>query len=146
VIRYELTNSDLQLADRTIVAGEAAQDLPVQFLVVSDDPRLREEARYAFPAGVDVVLATDAREAWRLLRTGTPSAVIIDIQTGSAGGYGLRRDMSQDPRLQEVPTLMLLERIQDAWLAREAGATAYLTKPVDAGELVAESLALLSTS
>jgi DNA-binding response OmpR family regulator len=146
VIRYELTNRDLQLADRAIVAGEAAQDLPVQFLVVSDDPRLREEARYAFPAGVDIVFATDAREAWKLLRTGTPSAVIIDIQTGSAGGFGLRRDMSQDPRLQEVPTLMLLERVQDAWLAREAGATAYLTKPVDAGELVAETLALLSTS
>jgi DNA-binding response OmpR family regulator len=128
------------------VAEEAAQDLPIQFLVVSDDPRLREEARYAFPAGVDVVLATDAREAWKLLGTGTPSAVIIDIQTGSAGGFGLRRDMSQDPRLREVPTLMLLERVQDAWLARQAGATAYLTKPVDAGELVAESLALLSTS
>jgi DNA-binding response OmpR family regulator len=41
---------------------------------------------------------------------------------------------------------MLLERVQDSWLAREAGATAYLTKPVDAGELVDKSLGLLSTS
>ena len=128
------------------MAGDAAQGLPIQFLVVSDDPHLREEARYAFPADVDVVLATDAREAWKLLGTGTPSAVIVDIQTGSAGGFGLRRDMSQDPRLRDVPTLMLLERVQDAWLAREAGATVYLTKPVDAGELVAESLALISSS
>ena len=54
--------------------------------------------------------------------------------------------MSQSPRLRDVPTLMLLERVQDAWLAREAGATAYLTKPVDAGELVTETLALLSAA
>jgi CheY-like chemotaxis protein len=39
---------------------------------------------------------------------------------------------------------MLLERDQDAWLARQAGAQRYVKKPVGPGQLVREALQLIA--
>jgi DNA-binding response OmpR family regulator len=112
-------------------------------LVVSDDPSVREEMIYGAPSGVEVLSAGDAREAWRVMLDTTPSAVVVDLQTGSAGGFALVRDMSSDPRLERIPVMMLLEREQDAWLARQAGATDFRVKPLETERLVSACLALL---
>lgn len=74
----------------------------------------------------------------------TPSAVVVDLQTGSAGGYGLARDMGLNDRLAQVPVVMLLERDQDAWLARQAGARFVRLKPVEATSLFKDLRELLS--
>ena len=112
-------------------------------LVVSDDPLILEEARYGFPDSVEVHCTSDAREAAAWMRDTRPSVALVDIQTGSAGGFSLARQMSQTARLRGVPILMLLEREQDKWLANEAGARALRLKPIGAGELVADVLALV---
>jgi CheY-like chemotaxis protein len=109
---------------------------------VSDDPIVREQARFGFPSGAVVSFAVDAREAWQLLQRDDFSAVVADMQTGSAGGFGLTRDMAESERLARIPVLILLEREQDAWLARKAGATSYHTKPMTAVGLVGEVLAV----
>jgi CheY-like chemotaxis protein len=105
-------------------------------LVVSDDIVVRDQARWAFPAGVTVSFAVDSRDAWQQLQQRAPSVVVVDMQTGNAGGYGLTRDMSEDENLARVPVVILLEREQDEWLARSSGATAYRTKPIATGDLV----------
>jgi DNA-binding response OmpR family regulator len=112
-------------------------------LVVSDDPSVQEEMTYGAPSGVQVLSARDAREAWRRLVEITPSVAVVDLQTGSAGGFALMKDMAADERLQRVPVMMLLEREQDAWLARQAGAADYRVKPVEAAGLVSDSLGLI---
>ena len=114
-------------------------------LVVSDDPVVQDEICFGFPSGVEVTAAVDAREAWKVMEERLPSVAIIEIRTGSAGGFGLARDMSQRKDLQDVPILMLLERIQDRWLASTAGARAVLVQPVDIGALVTGTLELLPT-
>ncbi|MQB00009.1 MAG: response regulator [Actinobacteria bacterium] len=113
-------------------------------LCASRDQSILDDARYAFPADVEVRCVSDAREAWRELELLIPHAVIVDIQSGSAGGFDLARDMSQSDRLKDVPVLMLLQRTEDAWLARQGGADAILVKPVLGDELVRETLALIS--
>ena len=113
-------------------------------LVVTDDPYVQEEVRYGFPEEVAVVVVSDAREAWKLMKDGRPSAVVVALRAGSAGGFGLARDMSQRELLRDVPIFMLLERPQDEWLAQEAGAHVARTKPLEASELVAETMALLA--
>jgi CheY-like chemotaxis protein len=118
---------------------------PVRVLVVSDDPLVREGARFGFLSDVSVTFAVDAREAWRVLEHEAPSVVVVDMQTGNAGGFALARDMSESGRLAEVPTLILLERPQDAWLARAAGARAYRVKPLSSGELPRAVMGLAST-
>jgi DNA-binding response OmpR family regulator len=109
---------------------------PKRLLVVSDDRKVREELLYGLPADFEVDLATDAREAWSLMSETIPWAVVVDLQTGSAGGYGLARDMSENARLAHVPVVMLLERPQDEWLAKQAGAAAFLVKPVNAQHIL----------
>lgn len=112
-------------------------------LVVTSDAHLAMETELAFPEDFDVVVCRDAREAWRELGSWTPAVVIVDLLSGSAGGFALGRDMSQDARLTRVPIFMILDRHQDEWLARQAGASISRTKPIDVSELVAESLSLM---
>lgn len=115
----------------------------MQILVVTDDDHVREEVRFGFPSNVEVLLAKDARVAWEILGSTTPDAGLVSLRSGSAGGFALLSDMSQQERLREIPVLMLLERDQDRWLGEQAGARSCITKPVEASELVHRTLALL---
>lgn len=112
-------------------------------LIVTDDPRVRAELEDAFSSDFAVTIAEDARAAEDAMTRFTPALVIVDLRTGSAGGFGLVRDMRQDARLADVPALMLLERPQDEWLARVAGAQRIRTKPVPPAVLLAEARSLL---
>ena len=117
---------------------------PQTVLVVGDDPPLSSGIVYAFPDEVTVMFAEDAREALQLMRETTPSVVIMEIRTGSAGGYGLSRDMLANDRLRNVPRFILLERRQDSWFEKQAGATLCRVMPIPTDELVEEALALAS--
>ncbi len=102
-----------------------------------------EEARYGFPLDIEVVTTADSRSASRLLRDRVPDVVVIDLHTGSAGGFGLAMDMASDPSLARVPFVMLLERPQDTWLAAQAGAACSRTKPVAPGVVATDVLGLI---
>jgi DNA-binding response OmpR family regulator len=117
----------------------------IAVLVVSDDARVGEEIGYGSPSSVKAEIVVDSRAAWSKLQQLTPQVVVVDIQTGSAGGYGLARDMRADTRFSDTPILMLLERDQDGWLAKQAGATLWRTKPVEVTTLVGEVLSLVRT-
>ena len=114
-------------------------------MVVSDEPQLRAEISDGLPSGFFARLAGDALEAEEVMRSITPAVVVVEIRTGNAGGYALARDMSQDPRLESVPILMLLERPQDEWLARTAGARTIRTRPVSV-ERIARDIRDLASS
>ena len=111
-------------------------------LVVSDDPLIHEEARFGFPVDVTIKCTGDAREAIAWMKDVRPAAVVVDIQTGSAGGFALARDMAQTARLRDVPICMLLEREQDRWLALQAGAGLVRLKPIETSDLVSDVLEL----
>ena len=116
----------------------------ISVLAVTDDRRLREELSFGFPQGVKVSSTVDARDAILSMTEAVPSVVVVDLQTGSSGGVSLLKEMQQHPALASIPVLVLLERSQDAWLARAFGAAAHLTKPVETGELVAALLMLVT--
>ena len=113
-------------------------------LVVSDDEHLRDEATFAFPQDVEVVLAKESSDAWHVLEERRPDAVVVALRSGNAGGFNLLRLMSQRTDMMGIPSLMLLDRDQDRWLGKQAGATVCRTGPLEAGDLAAETLALLS--
>lgn len=112
-------------------------------LLVSRDATLREDATYSFPSEFEVLVADDARDAIRVVGSRTPDIAIVDIRTGSSGGFNLTREMQNIGSLRDVPVLMLLERRQDGWLAEQAGAQRWRTKPVEGTDLVQEALSLL---
>ena len=119
---------------------------PSPIVVVTDDARLRDEIVGSLPAEFAVHLAADSRVASELMRSITPALVLAEIRTGSAGGVGLARDMAQDSRLANVPVLMLLERPQDEWLARAAGARLVRTRPISIDRLVIDIRDLTSAT
>jgi two-component system, OmpR family, phosphate regulon response regulator PhoB len=112
--------------------------------VVSDDPLIREECEYGFPSDVSVEIYMDARDASDAMAERAPDGVIVDLQTGNAGGFSLARWMRSLHDLEDVPILILLEREQDRWLARQSGATASRVKPIPTASLVGETLDLIS--
>lgn len=116
----------------------------MRVLVVSDDPNLRDEAEFGFGTDDVVDRAVDTRDALAAARRNHPSAIVVDLQTGSAGGFHLVRAFRQDPKLDDVPVLVLLEREQDRWLASEAGAKAVRVKPIEVNDLVAEVAELVA--
>ena len=120
-----------------------AEDKTTLVFVVSDDPLIRDEASWGFPAGVEVDLFMEARAALDAMRDRPPDVVVVDLQTGSAGGFGLARDMRGAPALAEVPVLILIERAQDGWLGVQSGADRSRLKPLSTAELVTETLSLL---
>ena len=114
--------------------------------MVSDDPQVREEARFAFSSDDEVLFAVDARDAWKLMKNTTPAVVVVDLQTGSAGGFGLTKDMRETSRLAGIPVLILLEREQDAWLGKQSGADCVRLKPIDSSNLAGDVRALLAAA
>lgn len=116
----------------------------MNILVVSRDRAVLEDARFGFPSHVTVETAGDAKQAEQALLDFQPDVVVADLMTGNAGGYALAQVMGQIRAQQDVPILMLIDREQDAWLARQAGATRYRTKPIAAETLAAETLSLVS--
>ncbi|HXK39468.1 MAG TPA: hypothetical protein VJ837_01415, partial [Candidatus Paceibacterota bacterium] len=91
----------------------------------------------------NVVLASDSRTALPLIESAAADVVVVEIRSGSAGGFDLAREMSQRLATSSIPILMLLERPQDEWLARQAGASGIEVKPIDARELALSALALI---
>jgi CheY-like chemotaxis protein len=122
----------------------AEEDPKLVVFVVSDDPQVRDIGQYGFPSEVEIRLFLDSDEAFDAMRENAPDVVVVDLQTGNEGGFSLARDIRNDPRLIEIPVLILGERSDDAWLAKQGGATRYLLKPVPAPTLVGEVLDLAS--
>lgn len=115
-------------------------------LLVSDDDNLCSELGFVAPEGFDVRCARDAREAFSAIGERVPDVCVVEIRSGSAGGFALARDMSFRAGSKDVPVVMLLERMQDRWLAEQAGAAIALEQPIDPGVLAMHVESLFATS
>jgi DNA-binding response OmpR family regulator len=113
----------------------------VKVLIVSEDPAERRRVRAAVGSDVDYVEAESGREARRLAAETRPDVVVADETTEPFGAFGLARELKMTPAPPRV--VILLERPEDAWLARWSGADRWLVRPVDPFELaeVVRSLA-----
>lgn len=121
----------------------------MKVLVVSEDPRERQRAVSALDlrSEVDVEEAGSAEEVrGRLLHEGEAfDVLVIDGDLRPRGGYALLYDLRAHADLEGrpgTPSLVMIERDQDVWLARWAGASDWLIKPVDPFELAARAAEL----
>jgi two-component system chemotaxis response regulator CheY len=65
-----------------------------------------------------------------------PDVVIIDLQIKNMGGMAIVRQIKADPDIEEMPRLvLLLDREADGFLAKRAGADAWVVKPFQADQL-----------
>lgn len=110
-----------------------------ELLLVADLPWVDDAVRAAL-GGTDYSLRTieDPEAAALTWEEQAPPLVLVDLQIGSRGGMAVVRDLraaAQRRGMKPPATVLLLDRYVDAFLARRAGADAWIRKPFGAFEL-----------
>ena len=103
-------------------------------LVVDDDPVVRLLTAEALAAeGMDVTEAECGEEALALVREGAPDLVLLDVQMPGIDGFETCMRLRRMPHAAHTPVLMMtgLNDVESVAAAYDAGATDFLTKPVN---------------
>lgn len=108
-------------------------------LLVCDTEWVRSDVHSALiEPGTTLVDEDDpAAAAGRATAEGV-DVVVADLQVGSMGGMAITRSMKEASSVSgdpNVPVVILLDRNADAFLAKRAGAAAWVRKPFTAFEL-----------
>jgi two-component system response regulator MprA len=112
--------------------------------VVERDPQVRELERYVLAeAGFAVEFAGDGEEALELARTRRPKLVITEILVPRLDGLAVCREIKRDPDLADV-VVLIFSILSASVRAKEAGADAFLRKPLAERSLLSTVQELLS--
>ena len=117
-----------------------------KILVVDDSPTERFFiADLLAKRGYSVVTAENGTEALAKARSERPSLVVMDVVMPGASGFQITRALTRDPETQSIPVILCTSKSTETdriWGLRQ-GAREYLTKPVDAEELLAKIAGLV---
>ena len=111
--------------------------MPIDFLIVDDDPTLAEMlARVLHRRGFTSRIASDNAQALRLISNSLFSKAIVDLKLGKDSGLVLIKElMSRQPDLAIV-MLTGYSSISTAVEAVKSGAVNYLCKPADIDDIL----------
>ncbi len=87
--------------------------------------------------------AADGSQGIRVGLRERPDAIVADEFASREGAFSLARTLRGEPVPFVGAIVILLERPQDAWLARWSGADAWFVKPVDPFEVADRLLELV---
>lgn len=115
-------------------------------LVVEDEPGIQEVLNFNLTQhGHAVLQAEDGETALAMLRNALPDLVLLDWMLPGLSGMDVARRIRTDPRLKDIPIIMLTARAEerDKVQGLESGADDYITKPFSPRELMARIKAVL---
>lgn len=106
-------------------------------LVVADTEWVINDVNAALGlGGWEIETLADPTQAATTASTTVPDAVIVDMQISQMGGMAVIRHIREVHEGERAPRLvLLLDRAADTFLAKRAGADAWLVKPFDAHDL-----------
>jgi twitching motility two-component system response regulator PilH len=93
---------------------------------------------------MSVRTAQNADEAFKRLTEERPDLILMDVVMPGQNGYQLTRSIHRMPEYSSIPIIMCTSKSLETdkvWGMRQ-GASDYVTKPVDPGELLAKIKAL----
>jgi two-component system chemotaxis response regulator CheY len=103
-------------------------------ILLVDDSRVTRELMkvYLIARDVELLEAADGAEALNAIRRSPPDLVLADLQMPRLDGVALCEAMKSDPRLRNVPVLILTSNRDEesSRRARAAGAREVLQKPI----------------
>ena len=110
-------------------------------LIVDDSAGGREALQGALTnRGYDLVFAASGPEALQLASRRVPDLVLLDVMMPEMDGFEVCRRLRGDPKLAEVPVIMItaLDDRDARIRGLEAGADDFISKPFDVGRLRAQ--------
>ncbi len=119
---------------------------PLTALVVDDSITMRRVTqRLLERRGVRVVTARDGLDAIATLQDAEPDIILLDIEMPRMDGYQFAKHVRNDPRIADVPIIMITSRSGEKHRARaiEIGVNDYLSKPYQENQLIGAVEALL---
>jgi chemosensory pili system protein ChpA (sensor histidine kinase/response regulator) len=87
---------------------------------------------------MDVITAKDGLDAVEKLQDSIPDLMLLDIEMPRMDGYEFASHVRNDPRVADVPIIMITSRVGDKHRARaiELGVNDYLGKPYQDSQLL----------
>jgi len=113
--------------------------MPGRVLIVEDDPPTRAEVRALLEqAGYGCAATPDGEAALATLRNQDFDLVLLDMMLPGMSGADISRELRRHPQTRFLP-IVFLSAVGERELVGqlEAGADDFITKPFDAGELLA---------
>jgi two-component system chemotaxis response regulator CheY len=128
-------------------AGSIAPELPAEepvavgrrILTIDDSKTIRDMLKLTLAqAGFTVLQAVDGQDGLEVLRKEEVDVVITDINMPKLDGYGVIRQIREDPTYDDTPILVLSTESdqENKNVARDAGATGWIVKPFVPDQLV----------
>ncbi len=109
-------------------------------LIVDDSPMMIGLLRTVLgQKGYEVLAATDGHKAIERAKAERPDLILLDILMPGMDGYETCRRLREQPETRDTPTIFLsaLTETRDKTAGLDLGAVDYVTKPIDAPELLA---------
>ncbi len=133
-----LVRSDLRGRTEPVMARDKADTRPVA-LVVDDSITVRRVTQRLLERnGLRVLTARDGVEAMEMMKDNVPDVILLDIEMPRMDGYEVAAQVRNDPRLQDIPIIMITSRVGEKHRARaiELGVDDYLGKPYQEAQLL----------
>ncbi len=108
-------------------------------VLIDDDRNLLQMVKLMLTrAGHAVETAHDGEHGITLAQQQQPDLVVVDVMMPGMNGYDVVRRLRTGPQTAQIPIIMLTARSQpmDKHKALEAGANAFLSKPITSKELL----------
>jgi len=106
---------------------------PASSLLVVDDNSMNRImlSRYITKLGYQATLAENGRQALEKLQGEPFDLVLLDVQMPEMDGYQVLEHLKADPRLRDIPVIMIsaVEELESVVRCIELGAQDYLPKP-----------------
>ncbi len=133
-----LVRTDWRARSAPVVPREKS-DQRTFALVVDDSITVRRVTQRLLERnGMRVLTARDGVDAMELLQENTPDVILLDIEMPRMDGYEVAAQVRNDPRLAEIPIIMITSRVGEKHRARaiELGVDDYLGKPYQEAQLL----------
>ncbi len=151
----ELADLDIELPleeggigkEHTPGLGEPESGEPSKILVVDDNPDLRAYvSRTLRQEGYQVWTARNGEEGFRVAEAHCPHLIITDLMMPQVSGLDMIRMIRDSELLKGTPIILLTAKADEATRIEgaEGGADAYLSKPFNDREMLAEVRNLLA--
>jgi twitching motility two-component system response regulator PilH len=116
--------------------------MPIKkILLVDDSPTERHSINEILvKGGYDVVLAEDGEKGVARAKSDKPDLVLMDVVMPGMNGFQACRAITTDEATKHIPVILCTSKNQETdkiWGLRQ-GAKDYVTKPVEANELLSK--------